>query len=48
METNKDKIVKYSQEALARRILYLKIVQVWVTTNDHCFVKVVAIFQEQQ
>ena len=48
METNKDNIVKYSQEALARRILYLKIVQVWVTTSDHFFEKVVAIFQDQQ
>ena len=45
METNKDKIVNYSEEMLViREILYTKIVQVWVTTNGHCFVKIAAIF----
>ena len=40
MEKNKDKSVSYSQEALViRQILYVKIVQVQVATNGHCFVK---------
>ena len=45
METKKDDIVKYNKETLEiKQMLYVKIVQVWVTTNGHCFVKIAAIF----
>ena len=49
METNKDEFVKYSPEALsARDRWYAEIVQVWVATTGHCFVKAAANFKEWQ
>ena len=45
METNKNRIVKHGKEALViRQTFYVTIVQMWVTTNDHCFVKIAAVF----
>ena len=44
-----DKSVKYSPETLVTRgIWYAEIVQVWVATTGHCFVKVAAVLNERQ
>ena len=44
METNNDKSKKFSQEEpVIRQILYVKTMQVSVTTNGHCSVKITAI-----